>query len=471
MITVGDPTAVNETATEALFRVPLSTVGTTSPSAQYLNPNTIQVTIPNAEVPINREGQLGTGAYVTRSAISNDGRGNVVWLLTTSRAFAFRIGVNARNLDVRLIRPQGSNGTLTGKVIIVDAGHGGHDPGARAGGVNEKDLAMRIARFVATDLTTAGASIIMTREDDRFIELAERPAIANRSEADLFISVHINSNAVANSRSGSIMFYHMDSAMGGLLAALIDDELKQVSGLPSMGTRSDRTIYSTGFAVLRLSRMPAVPRTVSTRRRRRRDPRRAALLCPMSQRKRTNPAAVIGLIAISALSFGGLTYYVMNRPQPNHDTAMANPAPTPATQDRDTTAPPIERDQVQTHDPSYAGGNFSTRTSPSQVPQGTDAAVFAVNDYLDKLPNIPKAVDVKSIAVRDKIATVDFSPQMRDVSFGSEDEQIFVVGILKVLGQFPEIRDVAFTIDGQKVESFGHLDLSTPQPVERSRGS
>jgi hypothetical protein len=191
----------------------------------------------------------------------------------------------------------------------------------------------------------------------------------------------------------------------------------------------------------------------------------------MSQRKRTNPAAVIGLIAISALSFGGLTYYVMNRPQPNHDTAMANPAPTPATQDRDTTAPPIERDQVQTHDPSYAGGNFSTRTSPSQVPQGTDAAVFAVNDYLDKLPNIPKAVDVKSIAVRDKIATVDFSPQMRDVSFGSEDEQIFVVGILKVLGQFPEIRDVAFTIDGQKVESFGHLDLSTPQPVERSRGS
>ena len=258
MITVGDPTAVNETATEALFRVPLSTVGTTSPSAQYLNPNTIQVTIPNAQVPVNREGELGNGSYVTRSAISNDGRGNVVWLLTTSRAFAFRIGVNARNLDVRLIRPQGSNGTLTGKVIIVDAGHGGHDPGARAGGVNEKDLAMRIARFVATDLTTAGASIIMTREDDRFIELAERPAIANRSEADLFISVHINSNAVANSRSGSIMFYHMDSAMGGLLAALIDDELKQVSGIPSMGTRSDRTIYSTGFAVLRLSRMPAV---------------------------------------------------------------------------------------------------------------------------------------------------------------------------------------------------------------------
>lgn len=191
----------------------------------------------------------------------------------------------------------------------------------------------------------------------------------------------------------------------------------------------------------------------------------------MSQRKRTNPAAVIGLIAISALSFGGLTYYVMNRPAPNHDTARTSAGRTPANQDRNAVTPPIRRDQVQTHDPSYAGGNFSTRTSTAQVPQGTDAAVFAVNNYLDKLPNIPKAVDVTSISVRDKIATVNFTPQMRSVSFGSEDEQIFVVGILKVLGQFPEIRDVTFTIDGQKVESFGHLDLSTPQPVERPRGS
>ncbi|MBX3096672.1 MAG: N-acetylmuramoyl-L-alanine amidase, partial [Fimbriimonadaceae bacterium] len=258
LITVDQPTVVSESTSEGLFRVPLSTVGTTSPSAQYVNPNTIQIVIPNAQTTINREGELGNGSFVTRSSLSNDGRGNVVWLLTTSRAFAFRIGVNGKNLDIRLIKPTGSNGSLTGKIIIVDAGHGGHDPGAAAGGLNEKGLTISIARQVARQLTDAGASVIMTREDDRFIDLSERPAIANRSQADLFISVHINSNTVANSRSGSIMFYHMDSPLGGLLAALLDDEIKQVSQLPSLGTRSDRTIYQSGFAVLRLSSMPAV---------------------------------------------------------------------------------------------------------------------------------------------------------------------------------------------------------------------
>jgi N-acetylmuramoyl-L-alanine amidase len=166
--------------------------------------------------------------------------------------------VNGQTVTLRLIKPNGSNGTLAGKVIVLDAGHGGRDPGATNSGVQEKKIALAIAQQTAKALTEAGASVILTRNDDRFIPLGERSDIANRSKADLFLSIHINSNTVANSRSGSIMFHHKQSPLGILLGNLLSEEIVKVSELPSMGVRSDRTIYESGFAVLRNSQMPAV---------------------------------------------------------------------------------------------------------------------------------------------------------------------------------------------------------------------
>lgn len=96
-----------------------------------------------------------------------------------------------------LVSPPGSRaGALIGPVrtIVIDAGHGGHDPGTSHFGLREKHLALDIAKRLRTELQSRGLTVVMTRDTDRFIPLGGRPAIANRLGADLFISVHINAN-------------------------------------------------------------------------------------------------------------------------------------------------------------------------------------------------------------------------------------------------------------------------------------
>ena len=80
--------------------------------------------------------------------------------------------------------------------VVVDPGHGGHDPGAIGpGGLREKDLVLSIAKRLKPLLEQRlGTEVIMTRDDDRFIPLEERTAIANQHQADLFISIHGNSS-------------------------------------------------------------------------------------------------------------------------------------------------------------------------------------------------------------------------------------------------------------------------------------
>jgi N-acetylmuramoyl-L-alanine amidase len=81
------------------------------------------------------------------------------------------------------------------QLVVIDAGHGGHDPGTEAAGdVAEKDLALQIARRVRDALVAAGVDARLTRGDDTFLTLAERTQMANRDRADLFVSIHLNSS-------------------------------------------------------------------------------------------------------------------------------------------------------------------------------------------------------------------------------------------------------------------------------------
>ncbi len=81
------------------------------------------------------------------------------------------------------------------RTIVVDAGHGGHDPGAIGrGGLKEKNVTLDVAKRLRDLLTQDGFRVIMTRYDDRFIPLYGRPGIANREGADLFISIHANAS-------------------------------------------------------------------------------------------------------------------------------------------------------------------------------------------------------------------------------------------------------------------------------------
>lgn len=95
--------------------------------------------------------------------------------------------------------------------VVIDAGHGGHDPGAHVKGLNEADLTLDVAlRLEKLLLGVPGVEVVMTRRTDVFIPLEERTAIANRAGADLFLSVHVN--ASSSTRARGIETYFLNFA-------------------------------------------------------------------------------------------------------------------------------------------------------------------------------------------------------------------------------------------------------------------
>ncbi|MBI3320155.1 MAG: N-acetylmuramoyl-L-alanine amidase [Candidatus Omnitrophica bacterium] len=98
------------------------------------------------------------------------------------------------------------------RTIVVDAGHGGHDPGTSHHGLREKDLALDLARRLRGELNARVFSAVMTREEDRFIPLSQRATIANRIPADLFLSLHINANRNRHV-SGVEVYYPRESVI------------------------------------------------------------------------------------------------------------------------------------------------------------------------------------------------------------------------------------------------------------------
>ena len=94
------------------------------------------------------------------------------------------------------------------QTIVIDAGHGGKDTGALGKVSKEKDLnlavALKFGNYIKENLPDV--KVVYTRNKDKFVELSERAAIANRNNADVFISIHCNSTEVANSASGAETF-------------------------------------------------------------------------------------------------------------------------------------------------------------------------------------------------------------------------------------------------------------------------
>lgn len=96
--------------------------------------------------------------------------------------------------------------------IVVDAGHGGGDPGAHAHGMREADVVLDIARRVARGLESQpGIEVVMTRTDDTFVPLRARTALANEVGADLFLSIHANASRNANAHG--VETYFLDFAL------------------------------------------------------------------------------------------------------------------------------------------------------------------------------------------------------------------------------------------------------------------
>lgn len=161
---------------------------------------------------------------------------------------------------------------LAGKTIVVDPGHGGVDPGAMANGLEEKDLTLPIALATGAKLSQLGAQVIYTRTsdvtvgppDDTTAGLAARAALANRDNADVFISIHANELGDPN-YSGLMTFYGASSgyvdnvtrtpivvAQSRALAQDVQQAVLQATG------EVDRGVKSADFYVLGNTAMPSV---------------------------------------------------------------------------------------------------------------------------------------------------------------------------------------------------------------------
>jgi N-acetylmuramoyl-L-alanine amidase len=260
-IRAAKPIIERDVAKDTLLRIPLSAMPTKTVSVKRDKEGVYWISLPGI---YKAEGaDEAVKAQVIHQASYVDTATGTSLRMELKRPMGVRLSTAGADVLVRIVEPKNGFGTIASKTIVVDAGHGGTDSGARYGSgsqvVNEKDVTLPIARLVAEQLSAAGSTVLMTRDDDTFIPLPNRSQVANESSADFFVSIHINSNSVDNSRSGTYTYYHFDDPDCRLLAECIQSEVAKVTGLPDNGVASDRTVAKTkGFAVLRGSEMPAV---------------------------------------------------------------------------------------------------------------------------------------------------------------------------------------------------------------------
>ena len=110
-------------------------------------------------------------------------------------------------------------------LVVIDAGHGGKDPGASTQGVREKDIVLGLARALRDELVAQGGiRVALTREDDTFLTLSERPEIARRMNADMFISIHADSAGGEIGVSGASVYTLSDEASSEAAARFAERE-------------------------------------------------------------------------------------------------------------------------------------------------------------------------------------------------------------------------------------------------------
>lgn len=138
----------------------------------------------------------------------------------------------------------------TFKTVVIDAGHGGHDYGARSRwGGQEKNHALSVALKLEPKLRAAGFKTVMTRKGDYFVTLNDRAGISNRQSSAVFVSIHFN-HSPKRRISGAEVYYKTEPSR-----AVAQRILASIDALPSS---SARYVKPANFRVLRLNRYPAV---------------------------------------------------------------------------------------------------------------------------------------------------------------------------------------------------------------------
>ncbi|MEA5597476.1 N-acetylmuramoyl-L-alanine amidase [Rivularia sp. UHCC 0363] len=136
--------------------------------------------------------------------------------------------------------------------VAIDPGHGGRDPGAVGiGGLRETDVVLPVSLKLAEILRNQGVEVVMTRQDEREIDLEPRVSLANRTDADLFVSVHANAISLSRPDVNGIETYYYSTGAAKVLSETIQESLLDATGSNNRGVKQAR------FYVLHHTHMPA----------------------------------------------------------------------------------------------------------------------------------------------------------------------------------------------------------------------
>ncbi|WP_257138865.1 N-acetylmuramoyl-L-alanine amidase family protein [Bacillus toyonensis] len=137
------------------------------------------------------------------------------------------------------------------KVIIIDPGHGGNDPGSIGpNGTREKDITLKTAKNIQKKLEEKGMTVILTREDDTFVPLKKRVAISQNKSADLFLSIHYD-GFTTNDVKGVTTYYYKGLKEKALAETIHEHLFKHIQA-------KNRGVKSGDYHVLRENQKPSI---------------------------------------------------------------------------------------------------------------------------------------------------------------------------------------------------------------------
>ncbi|HWW22641.1 MAG TPA: N-acetylmuramoyl-L-alanine amidase [Edaphobacter sp.] len=204
-----------------------------------------------AVVPGTGSREEGVGSSGADSASASGGRRSKKGKMAVDPAVPARAAVPTADGQTSLVR---ALGLKIGR-IVIDAGHGGHDSGTLGvDGLEEKDVVLDVALRLGKILhDRLGAEIIYTRSDDTFIPLETRTAIANKAQADLFLSIHANSSSEASARGVETYYLNFTSSPDALETAarenaVSDQSISQLSDLVKKIALKEKIDESREFA-------------------------------------------------------------------------------------------------------------------------------------------------------------------------------------------------------------------------------
>lgn len=154
---------------------------------------------------------------------------------------------------LKLINQAGN--PLKDRIIVIDAGHGGKDPGTSKNKLNEKTVVLKVSKLVENKLKKAGAKVLLTRSNDTFLELQQRTDFAKKHNAEAFVSIHVNS-AGATSAKGSEVFYDSSTNPNATESRLLASKIQE--NLVKGANMSDRGVKDQRFYVIRNNNVAAV---------------------------------------------------------------------------------------------------------------------------------------------------------------------------------------------------------------------